>query len=162
EADVCIYIDISAVPFNGGWKSWAVGLSDLRSIRHHHRPSPFTKGASVHDPRASAFPKLLRELGTKIESERKKLGRAPFFQIEWVLDGATPARPIAVNAGAVDATHERTLDALDRQQGVDVPEAPFDALVVGLPDRDPYSVGARATNPILVANLALAYGANLS
>jgi hypothetical protein len=58
--------------------------------------------------------------------------------------------------------HERTLAELERQHSVDVAEAPFDALVVGLPDRDPYSAGAASSNPILLANLALSYGANMS
>ena len=38
DSDLFIYLNTMWAPFNGGWKSTAVGLGTFRSIRHHHRP----------------------------------------------------------------------------------------------------------------------------
>ncbi len=64
-------------------------------------------------------------------------------------------RPIAVNAGAIDPVHARTLEALRPQLEVRV-DRQFDTLVFGLPDLSPYSVGARI-NPVLVVSDVLGY-----
>ena len=62
-------------PFNGGWKSTAVGLGTFRSIRHHHRPWPSARGHSVDDPKSSAFKKLVWEQGSLIEKALAEKGR---------------------------------------------------------------------------------------
>ena len=40
DSDLFIYLNTMWAPFNGGWKSIAVGLGTFNSIRHHHRPWP--------------------------------------------------------------------------------------------------------------------------
>ncbi len=67
--------------------------------------------------------------------------------------------PIAVNAGEPDAVHERTLEALFRQQNVRV-DAESDALFLALPNISPYAAFSRI-NPLLVMNSALGYVFNL-
>ena len=63
DSDLFIYLNITHIPFGGGWKSVAVGLGTFRSIRHHHRPFPFASGKSVMDPKISSFHKLVWEQG---------------------------------------------------------------------------------------------------
>jgi len=67
DSDQVFYVNITSLPFHGGWKSVAVGLSSFRSIRHHHRPFRAASGKSVMDARRSSFQKLVWELGSVIE-----------------------------------------------------------------------------------------------
>jgi lactate racemase len=64
-----------------------------------------------------------------------------------------------VNAGEVEAVHERTLANLHRQQLVEV-EGQSDVLVLGLPYISPYNVNS-ILNPILVHCLGLGYLFNM-
>ena len=70
-----------------------------------------------------------------------------------------PHAPTGVQAGATDAVHERTLEAVHRQQLVHV-EGQADVLLTGLPYICPYNVNS-IMNPILVACLGLGYFFNL-
>ena len=67
----------------------------------------------------------------------------------------TDYEPIEINAGAIDAVHAETLDAMKDQLTIDVPEQ-FSTLVFGLPDMSPYAIGARI-NPVLVVSDILGY-----
>lgn len=64
-------------------------------------------------------------------------------------------QPLALNAGAIDSVHPRTLRALERQLTVEV-DRQFDTLVFGLPDLSPYAIDARI-NPVLVVSDVLGY-----
>jgi hypothetical protein len=64
-----------------------------------------------------------------------------------------------VNAGETEAVHERTLEAVHRQQMVEV-DGQADVMVVGLPYICPYNVNS-IMNPILVQCLGLGYFFNL-
>jgi len=154
DADQFVYLNVSPSPFNGGWKSTVVGLSSFRSIRHHHRPFPFATGRSVMDPRRSAFPKLLAELGRVLEKSLADRGRR-LLQLECVLTSDLPGRPAFIAAGHPPEVHDRTIEALHRQHVVPV-EGQTDALLLALPDADPYSALSHP-NPILMANAALGY-----
>ncbi len=68
--------------------------------------------------------------------------------------------PIAALAGPPDAVAPRALELFLRQHEVKAPGGEADVLLFGLPDLGPYSVGT-AQNPVLVANLALGFVANL-
>lgn len=61
----------------------------------------------------------------------------------------------AVNAGRVEAVHQRTLEILYRQQNVKV-AGPVDVLVFGVPNLSPYSAGS-FFNPILLRSLVIGY-----
>ena len=63
--------------------------------------------------------------------------------------------PLAINAGAIDPVHARTIEAIRPQLEVRAPRQ-HDTLVFGLPDLSPYSVGARV-NPVLVVSDVLGY-----
>jgi hypothetical protein len=65
----------------------------------------------------------------------------------------------AINAGETEAVHEKTLEAVHRQQMVEV-NGQADIMVVGLPYICPYNVNS-IMNPILVQCLGLGYFFNL-
>jgi len=67
DADQLFYVNVTSLPFHGGWKSVIVGLSSYRSIRHHHRPFRAASGKSVMDAKRSSFQKLLWEMGSIVE-----------------------------------------------------------------------------------------------
>jgi hypothetical protein len=71
----------------------------------------------------------------------------------------SPHALASVQAGEVEAVHDATLAAIDRQQLVEV-EGQTDVLTMGLPYISPYNVGS-VMNPVLVACLGLGYFFNL-
>ena len=154
DSDLFIYLNTMWAPFNGGWKSTAVGLGTFRSIRHHHRPWPSASGQSVDDPKNSAFKKLVWEQGEVIRDALDKKGRR-VFSIETVYNNAEPEKDlIAVYAGHPTEVHPHTLAAIEDQLVVDV-QGQSDILVAGISDRECYSKFS-VMNPILVANSAMA------
>ena len=78
DADQFIYLNTMWAPFNGGWKSTAVGLGTFKSIRHHHRPWPIASGQSVDDPKNSSFKKLVWEQGRAHREGSRCEGTAHF------------------------------------------------------------------------------------
>lgn len=159
DSDQFIYISNPWSHFNGGWKSAVVGLSSYRSIRHHHRPFPKASGKSTMDPKRSAFPKLINEMGEVIERELAKRGRR-FFIIEGAMNSAFPQEVVQVAAGHPPEAHAKTLDILQQQHVVEV-KGQSDAVVYGMGNnRDPYSKMS-IINPILVRNLGMSYSFGL-
>ena len=131
DSDQFIYLNTMWAPFNGGWKSTAVGLGTFRSIRHHHRPWPAASGQSVDDPKSSAFKKLVWEQGKLIEKALEEKGRR-LFTVETVYDNSEPEKDlIAVNAGHPTEVHPHTLEAIQDQLVVDV-EGQSDILIAGI------------------------------
>jgi len=158
DSDQLFYVNITSLPFHGGWKSIVVGLSSFQSIRHHHRPFKAASGKSVMDARRSSFQKLIWEMGSIVEGELSKENKR-LFTIESVLNTATPQELIAVNAGHIPSVHDKTLDALYEQQVVEVPEQ-VDIGIFGLPNLV-YYANLSLINPILVRNQALSYSFGL-
>jgi hypothetical protein len=70
-----------------------------------------------------------------------------------------PYKVTGVNAGEVEAVHERTLENLHRQQLVEV-HGQSDVVVIGVPYLGPYNVNS-ILNPILVHCLGLGYLFNM-
>ncbi len=154
DSDQFIYLNTMWAPFNGGWKSTAVGLGTFRSIRHHHRPWPLASGQSVDDPKSSSFKKLVWEQGMLIQEALEEKGRR-VFTIETVYDNAEPSRDlVAVFAGHPTEVHPHTLAAIDEQLAVDV-DGQSDILIAGISNVECYSKFS-VMNPILVANSAMA------
>jgi Lactate racemase N-terminal domain len=85
-----------------------------------------------------APPRVRRELFRRIEAPYKLTG---------------------INAGEVEAVHERTLTNLHRQQLVEV-QGQSDVLIMGIPYLGPYNVNS-ILNPILVHCLGLGYLFNM-
>ncbi|MFH1241081.1 MAG: lactate racemase domain-containing protein [Pseudomonadota bacterium] len=158
ESDQLFYVNISSLPFHGGWKSIIVGLSSYQSIRHHHRPFRGASGKSVMDARRSSFQKLLWEMGAVVEEKLARENRR-LFTIESVLNTAQPQELIAVYAGHIPAVHEKTLDMLYQQQVVEVRDQ-ADVGIFGIPDQV-YYANMSLINPILVRNQALSYSFGL-
>ncbi len=159
ESDQLIYISQPWSHFNGGWKSVVVGLSSFRSIRHHHRPFAKASGKSSLDPKRSAFPRLLNEMGQVIEQELAGKGRRVLL-IEGCMNNANPQQVVQVLAGHPREVHELGLEILQQQQVVPV-KGQSDVVIYGLGNRrDPYSKMS-IINPIQVRNLAMSYSYGL-
>ncbi|MCI0454220.1 MAG: lactate racemase domain-containing protein [Candidatus Dadabacteria bacterium] len=158
ESDQVFYINITSLPFHGGWKSIAVGLSSYRSIRQHHRPFRGASGKSVMDARRSSFQKLIWEMGAVVEKELARYGRR-IFTIESVLNTQEPQELIAVFAGNIPDVHEKILDVLYKQQVVHLPRQ-TDVAIYGIPNQS-YYANLSKINPILVRNQSLSYAFGL-
>jgi hypothetical protein len=102
--------------------------------------SAYDQGLMMATKKANdlAPPRIRRELFRRIEAPYKLTG---------------------VNAGEVEAVHERTLENLHRQQLVEV-RGQSDIVVFGLPYLSPYNVNS-IMNPLLVHCLGLGYLFNL-
>ncbi len=157
ESDQLFYVNVTASPFNGGWKSVVVGLGSFRSIRHHHRPFP-SKGHSPMDPFKSAFRRVLWEMGDLIRKRLEEEGKR-IFTIESVLNNEPNPKLIGVYAGHPPEVHEKTLDLVCKQQVVEV-EGQSDILIIGVPNLSPYAKYS-IMNPILVVDFGLEYGFRL-
>ena len=155
DSDQLIYVSHPWCHFNSGWKTVVVGLGTWRSIRHHHRPFAKASGKSTLDPKRSAFPKLLNEMGAVVEAELAKKGRRVFV-VEGTMNNAMPQELVRVVAGHPPEANERSLEIMDQQLLVDV-KGQSDVVVCGLDNRrDPYAK-LSFNNPILIRNLALSY-----
>ncbi len=155
DSDQFIYLNTMWAPFNGGWKSTAVGLGTYRSIRHHHRPWPSARGHSVDDPKNSAFKKLVWEQGALIQQALEKEGRR-ILTVETVYDNSEHKKDlIAVNAGHPTEVHPHTLKAIDEQLVVEV-EGQSDILIAGVANSAECYSKFSTINPVLVANQAMA------
>ena len=154
DSDLLIYLNITKIPFSGGWKSVAVGLSTFRSIRHHHRPFPFASGKSVMDPKNSSFQKLVWEQGAVIEKHLAEKGRR-IFSLESVANTSNPPEITAVVAGHTPDVHVHTLEALNTLQVIDV-QGQSDVAIYGVDSRTGYAHNS-FTNPLLVSNQGYEY-----
>jgi hypothetical protein len=108
----------------------------------------------------------------KRETDWTASDQATFLAIKQLTDVAPPSvkRSIfhsmrapygltGVNAGQVDAVHEKTLDAVHRQMLVQV-DGQTDVVTMGIPYLGPYNVNS-ILNPVLVVCLGLGYLFNL-
>ena len=153
ESDLFIFLSAPGGFFQGGWKSVLVGMSCWESIRYHHRPWPFAAGHSVHDPRKSAFHKLLNEMGQLVDAELSRRGRPPIMKVEGVLTTGRPQRFAAIDAGLIVPVREMHLDMMISQHVMDV-KGQTDVLLLGMADGDSYS-RLSVFNPIHCRNKAL-------
>ncbi len=155
DSDQFIYLNAMWAPFNGGWKSTAVGLGTFRAIRHHHRPWPIASGQSVDDPKNSSFKKLVWEQGAVIQKALEERGRR-IFTIETVYNNAEPKKDlIAIHAGHPTEVHPHTLRAIEEQLVVDV-KGQSDILIAGVYNNSECYSKFSVINPLLVANQAMA------
>jgi nickel-dependent lactate racemase len=167
DSDQLIYVSHPWSHFNGSWKTVVVGLGSWRSIRHHHRPFAKASGKSSLDPKRSAFPKLLNEMGAVIEAELAKKGRRVLV-IEGNMNNASPQELVQVAAGSPVEAHEQGIPIVQKQQVIDI-KGQSDVVIYGIGNRrDPYSKGIKnphtgepLINPIQVRNVALSYSYGL-
>ena len=141
DSDLTIYLNCSTMRgFSGGWKSVCVGLSDYRSIKHHHTPDIMSMSMDRNHMHA-----MLDDMGTLVERE---LGTERIFKLETVL-----ANPLAVHdvyGGSVGATRTAVMDKLRAVQPARraMLDEPVDIVVYGVPAWSPYAAFSH-TNPIL-------------
>ena len=191
EADVVVHINVVSMPLMAGLFGIASGATGYRTARFLSAPQilvrddkPYVPGSAWHQVHERVAGYLARQvpvlqLSTVLNNELWSPALSAILRSEEGLTrplqmwNALPAavrhraarllkanyRPIAVMAGPPEVVAPRALELFYRQHEVPM-EAPADVLVFGLPDLGPASVGA-AQNPILSANLALGYVANL-
>ncbi len=88
---------------------------------------------------------------------RRALAAAPLkLRHKLFHDIRAPYGLTGINAGEVEAVHERTLAKVHEQQLVDVPGGQTDVLVLGVPYLGPYNVSS-TMNPILATCMGLGY-----
>lgn len=141
DSDLTIYLNCSTMRgFSGGWKSICVGLSDYRSIKHHHTPDIMSMSMDRNRMHA-----MLDEMGGLVERE---LGVDRIFKLETVL--SNPLQVHTVFGGSVGATRAAAMDKLRAHQPArrDVLDEPVDIVVYGVPAWSPYAAFSH-TNPIL-------------
>lgn len=154
DSDQFIYLNTMWAPFNGGWKSTAVGLGTFRSIRHHHRPWPIASGQSVDDPKNSSFKKLVWEQGNLIKKALEAKGKR-LFTIETVYNNKDIRELVEINAGHPTEVHPITLQAIEQQQIVEV-QGQSDIMIAGIANHTECYSKFSTINPILVANQGFA------
>ncbi len=79
ESDLIIYLNITFVPMNGGWKSIIVGLGSFKTIIPNHSPEVLKEG-SLMDPKASGLHRVIWEMGRAIKDKIR------VFTVEMVLN----------------------------------------------------------------------------
>jgi lactate racemase len=80
ESDLLIYVNMTFVPMNGGYKSVAVGLCDYESLRAHHNPASIRASDGYMDPAKS---QLAHDIGRLGRLAHKKLN---VFSIETTIN----------------------------------------------------------------------------
>jgi hypothetical protein len=191
ETDLVVHVNVVSMPLMAGLFGLISGLAGYRTARVLASPqllakddAPFVPGSPYH----RAHERLGRVLGrqvpifqlsTVLSNELWPPGLTALVKGDRVLSrplqvwNALPAavrhrtarmikasyRPIAVLSGPPEAVGPRMLETFYRQHEV-ATAGEADVLVFGLPDLGPASVGA-AQNPVLSANVALGYVANL-
>jgi hypothetical protein len=200
ESDLVIYCNVNLVPMDGGHKSVAVGLADVRSLKAHHNPQTIRKTHSYMDPERAYMHESVNRQGRLVDSKLKvfhleaalntrmfgePMGFLAKREEEWTrgdwtkmdlmryalertpraakraMFHAIPAAydVIAVNAGATEPTHKRTLKANLDQYVVPV-KGQADVLVSGVPYISPYNVNS-ILNPLLVQVVGMGYFYNM-
>jgi lactate racemase len=101
ESDLLIYVNLSFVPMNGGFKSVAVGLCNYKSLRPHHCPKSIRASDSYMDPARSALSNDIERMGHVV---KKNLN---VFQIEATINNRMFDRTLDFLAKNEDDTPAR-------------------------------------------------------
>src|SRR3954451_4711588 len=83
ESDLIVYVNITLVAMDGGWKSTATGLTSYRSLRHHHNVKAMEASKSFMDRHHSELHSANWRMGKVIEEA------VNVFQIETTLNTDT-------------------------------------------------------------------------
>ncbi len=76
ESDLLIYVNLTFVPMNGGYKSVGTGLAGYRTLKGHHTPGAIRKTSSYMQPETSELSRRMVEVGKLVHE------KVPIFQIE--------------------------------------------------------------------------------
>jgi hypothetical protein len=111
SSDLIIYVNLTFVSMNGGYKSLGTGLVGYRTLRGHHNPSTIRKTESYMDPDRSFLSDQMRGVGQLIE---EKLN---VFHIETTVNNRMFDKPLAFltkNEDDLNRTESRAMKALVR------------------------------------------------
>lgn len=191
DVDVVIHLNVVSMPLYAGTFGLVSGTVSYRTARTlvtpkllAEDPNPLMPGstyAQAHDRIAAMLQKRVPifQLSVVLNNELFPPGISEVLHTDAMLSrplqmwNALPAavrqrtarllrasyRPIAVFGGPPKAVTAKALAAFEAQHAVTA-QGEADVLLFGLPDMGPGSVGT-SQNPILAANLALGYVANL-
>lgn len=109
ESDLLVYVNLTFVPMNGGYKSVGTGLVGYRTLKEHHTPHAIRKTRSYMEPETSELSRRMTEIGKHIHS------KIDIFQIESTVNtnqyDSTLAF-LAKNEDELSPTEERAMNAL--------------------------------------------------
>jgi hypothetical protein len=93
SSDLLIYINLTFVPMNGGFKSVGTGLAGYRTLRTHHNPSAIRKSKTYMDPNHTD--KKASVLATKMESIGRFINsKVDVFHVESTVNNRMFAKPL--------------------------------------------------------------------
>ena len=80
EADLAIYANCNYVAMDGGYKSYATGMVNYRSLKPNHDAKTLMQTRSLYDPDNSAMHRSFKRIGSMIQKQ------VDIFHVETVLD----------------------------------------------------------------------------
>ena len=93
SSDLLIYVNLTFVPMNGGFKSVGTGLAGYRTLRTHHNPSAIRKSKTYMDPNHTD--KKASELASRMESIGRFINsKIDVFHVESTINNRMFAKPL--------------------------------------------------------------------
>jgi len=91
-SDLVIYVNLTFVPMNGGYKSLGTGLVGYRTLRGHHNPSSVRMSGSYMEPARSELNRRMVNVGRLIEEKLQ------VFHVETTVNNRMFDRPLDILA----------------------------------------------------------------
>ena len=93
KSDLLIYLNLTFVPMNGGFKSVGTGLAGYKTLKAHHNPATLRKTKSYMDPnftdkKSSALSSAMESIGRFINE------KIDVFHIESTINNRMFAKPL--------------------------------------------------------------------
>ncbi len=111
KSDLLIYLNLTFVPMNGGFKSVGTGLAGYRTLKNHHNPHTIRKTKSYMDPNSTD--RESSELSTRMESIGRFINeKLDVFHIESTINNRMFGKPLDIlgkNEDDLTDWEERTL-----------------------------------------------------
>ena len=89
-SDLVIYVNLTFVPMNGGYKSLGTGLVGYRTLRGHHNPSSVRMSGSYMEPKRSELNRRMVNVGRLIEE------KLDVFHIETTVNNRMFDKPLDI------------------------------------------------------------------
>jgi len=109
ESDLLIYLNLTFVPMNGGFKSVGTGLAGYRTLKAHHNPGTIRACESYMDPKRSVLSDKMEQIGRLIND------KLDVFHIESTVNNAMFAKPLEFlgkNEDDLTVSEQRAMKAL--------------------------------------------------
>jgi hypothetical protein len=111
ESDLVIYLNLTFVPMNGGYKSVGTGLAGYKTLLSHHNPYALRKTKTYMDPKDSHLSNRMASIGKFINE------KLDVFHIESTVNNQMFAKPLdflGKNEDELTKTEERAMKVLIR------------------------------------------------